>query len=246
MAALLAHPPLPANAPPNAYADPNLPYAMQQQQQQQQWFLTQNKSPATATFGSLLRTPVAPATTAIAYPGQWQCSPPLVHPNAPFPTPHASHMQVSPAPVNVRHGEISWALNAALTLSPPHVPAEQMSDFTRCDSNDLGALPFEASTQALNKQPTQTTGPGTVSPATPQPVAGDITPSPVIPSIPTGGQDPGPVGEPDDGSDDESLDILAPRALGARVSREEIDSMSALVRSLRRENLTLKNQVVTL
>ncbi|CAI5508391.1 unnamed protein product, partial [Closterium sp. Naga37s-1] len=52
--------------------------------------------------------------------------------------------------------------------------------------------------------------------------------------------------EPDDGSDDDALDILAPRAAGVPVSREEFDSMSALVRSLQRENLELKNQVETL
>ncbi|CAI5940976.1 unnamed protein product, partial [Closterium sp. NIES-65] len=85
-----------------------------------------------------------------------------------------------------------------------------------------------------------------MSPTMPHAIAGAIPPTPIIPSIPPGGDDQGPMGEPEDGSDDDALDILAPRAAGVPVSREEFDSMSALVRSLQQENLELKNQVETL
>ncbi|CAI7806715.1 unnamed protein product [Closterium sp. NIES-54] len=247
MAALLAQAPPPANAAPNAYAAANLPHDMQQQQQQQQWISTPNNSPTSATFGSLLRTPVAPATADATYPGQWQYSPPLVHPYAPFPPANPSHMWAPPAPANVTHGEILWASNpGSQSIPDPCTHRADEYDFTRCDSNDVGALPDYVSPQALNEQQPHSTGPGTKSPATPLAVASAIPPTPVIPSIPTGGDDVGPMDEPDDGSDEDALDILAPRAAGVPVSREEFDSMSALVRSLQRENLELKNQVETL
>ncbi|CAI5509652.1 unnamed protein product, partial [Closterium sp. Naga37s-1] len=156
-------------------------------------------------------------------------------------------MWAPPAPANVTHGEILWASNpGSQSIPDPCTHRADEYDFTRCDSNDVGALPDDVSPQALNEQQPHSTGPGTVSPATPLAVAGAIPPTPVIPSIPTGGDDVGPMDEPDDGSDDDALDILAPRAAGVPVSREEFDSMSALVRSLQRENLELKNQVETL